>query len=234
MPSRSACYVRLGFTRDSTVRSRDFCYYRSFQVHASAALEVLKVQRSGALTLSQAVLRHTTSLMDVILIVLGSATVALFAQLTIPIQPVPITGQTFAVLLVGTVLGSKRGALALLVYIGEGLVGLPVFQGGNSAWMLNRFGEPYIVGSTAGYLVGFVLAAFVVGWLTERRGMDREVWSAALLLLIGNVVLYIPGLLWLQFWLSGHGVQTPVWEAGLLPFVWGDIIKLILAASVVP
>ena len=192
------------------------------------------MQRSGALTLSHAVFRQTTLVMDVILVLLGSAFVALCAQVAIQLPFVPITGQTFGVLLVGTVLGSKRGALALLAYIGEGLLGLPVFQSGNSAWVPNRFGEPYIVGTTLGYLVGFVLAAYVVGLLAERYGMDREVWSAALLLLVGNVVLYIPGLLWLQFWLTGHGTPTSAWEAGLVPFLGGDVIKLILAAAVVP
>ena len=192
------------------------------------------MQRTGALTLSHAVLRQTTLAMDALLVLLGSAFVAACAQVAIQLPFVPITGQTFGVLLVGTVLGSKRGALALLAYIGEGLIGLPVFQSANNAWLPNRFGEPYIVGTTLGYLVGFVLAAYVVGWLTERFGMDREVWSAALLLLVGNIVLYVPGLLWLNFWLTGHGVQTPVWEAGLLPFIWGDVVKLILAATVVP
>jgi len=191
------------------------------------------MQRSGALTLSHAVFRHTTLGMDAILVLLGSAVVALTAQVTIPLQPVPITGQTFGVLLVGTVLGSKRGALALILYIVEGLR-FPVFQGGNSAWTLDRFGEPYIFGATAGYLIGFVLAAFVVGLLAERWGMDREVWSAALLLLIGNVVIYVPGLAWLQLWLTGHGLSVSVWDAGLVPFVWGDLIKLILAAAIVP
>jgi biotin transport system substrate-specific component len=192
------------------------------------------MQRSASLTLSQAVLRQTTLAMDAVLVLLGSAVVALCAQIAIQLPFVPITGQTFGVLLVGTALGSKRGALALLLYIAEGLAGLPVFQSGNNAWVPNRFGEPYIVGPTLGYLVGFVIAAFVVGWLAERRGMDREVWSAALLLLVGNIVLYIPGLLWLQLWLTGHAVPTSVWDAGLLPFLWGDLIKLILAAIVVP
>jgi biotin transport system substrate-specific component len=118
-----------------------------------------------------------------------------------------------------------------------------VFAGGNNAWVVNRFGEPYITGSTAGYLVGFVAAAFVVGWLAEHRGMDREIWSAALLLLIGNLVLYVPGLLWLQIWLSAHaqaaaaaGITLPpsAWQAGLLPFIPGDVAKLILAAMIVP
>jgi biotin transport system substrate-specific component len=192
------------------------------------------VQQSGSLTLSQAVLRRTTLAMDVLLVLVGSAVVAVCAQVAIQLPFVPITGQTFGVLLVGTALGSRRGALALTAYIAEGLAGLPVFQSSNSAWVPNRFGEPYIVGTTLGYLVGFVLAAFVVGWLAEHYGMDREIWSAALLLLIGNVVIYIPGLLWLQFWLTGHGVPSPVWDAGLLPFIWGDLVKLILAATVVP
>ena len=89
-------------------------------------------------------------------------------------------------------------------------------------------------------LAAIAVRATVIKWLWGESfsslclWLGSVTWSAALLLFIGNVVLYIPGLLWLQFWLSGHGVQTPVWEAGLLPFVWGDIIKLILAASVVP
>ena len=192
------------------------------------------MQRSGALTLSHAVLRQTTFLMDAILVLLGSAFVALCAQVAIQLPFVPITGQTFGVLLVGTVLGSKRGALALLAYIGEGLLGLPVFQSGNNAWLPNRFGEPYIIGTTLGYLVGFVFAAYVVGLLAERYGMDREVWSAGLLLLVGNIVLYVPGLVWLQFWLTNHGAPTSALEAGLIPFLWGDLIKLILAATIVP
>lgn len=193
------------------------------------------MQRSGALTLSQAVIPQSTLLTNAILVVLGSVVVAIFAQLSIRIGDVPITGQTFAVLLVGTVLGSKRGALALVAYFAEGLAGLPVWAGGASAWgPLTRFGEPPIVGPTAGYLVGFIIAAYVVGWLTERRGMDREVWSAALLLLVGNVLLYIPGLIWLNLWLAAHEVPVSVWQAGLLPFIPGDTAKLILAAMAVP
>lgn len=192
------------------------------------------MQRSGALTLSQAVVPQATLLTNIGLVLLGSVVVAVCAQITIPIDPVPITGSTFGVLLAGAALGSKRGALAIVAYLAEGLAGLPVFQGGNSAWVPNRFGEPYITGSTAGYLAGFVIAAFVVGWLAERRGMDREVWSAALLLLVGNVLLYVPGLIWLHLWLTSHAVPTTVWQAGLLPFIPGDVAKLILAALAVP
>jgi biotin transport system substrate-specific component len=160
--------------------------------------------------------------------------VALCAQVTIPIQPVPITGSTFGVLVVGTTFGSRRGALALLAYLAEGLGGLPVFQGGNNAWSLTRSGEPYILGSTLGFLVGFVLAAFVVGWLVEHWALDRTVWSMAALMLVGNVALYVPGLIWLWMWLPVHGLPTPVLQAGLIPFIPGDLAKLLLAALVVP
>lgn len=193
------------------------------------------MQRAGAFTLSQAVVPHSTLLIDALLIVLGSVVVAVFAQLSIRIGDVPITGQTFAVLLVGTVLGSKRGALALVAYFAEAAAGLPVWAGGASAWApLTRFGEPPIVGPTVGYLVGFIPAAYVVGWLAERRGMDRKVWSAAALLLVGNVLLYVPGLIWLHLWLTAHEVPVSVWQAGLLPFIPGDTAKLILAAMAVP
>lgn len=192
------------------------------------------MQSQGVLTLSHALVPERTLLNDVLLVLAGSAVVALFAQLTIPLYPVPITGQTFAVLLVGAALGSKRGGLALLAYIGEGLAGLPVYQAGNSAWVLNRFGEPYIRGSTVGYLVGFVLAAFVVGWLVERYQMDRAPSRMLVLMLVGNVVLYVPGLLWLQMWLTAHEVALSAWQAGLLPFLPGDALKLMAAAIVGP
>lgn len=192
------------------------------------------MQRSTALTLSQAVFPRAGLLADALLVLAGSAVVAIFAQVTIQIEPVPITGQTFGVLLVGTALGSRRGALALLAYLGEGLIGLPVFQNANSAWTPTRFGEPYITGSTLGYLVGFVLAAFVVGWLAERYGLDRAPWGTALMLLAGNVVLYFPGLLWLNVWAPAHGLTQSVWQLGLLPFLVGDTIKLLAAAVLVP
>src|ERR687893_2110175 len=115
--------------------------------------------------------RRRSLVFDAVLVVAFSAFVALMAQVAIPLWPVPLTLQTLAVLLTGAALGSRRGTLALLVYLAEGAVGLPVFAGGAS-------GVAYMLGPTFGYLVGFVLAAGLVGWLAER-GWDRRLgWGA--------------------------------------------------------
>jgi biotin transporter BioY len=156
------------------------------------------------------------------LVVLGSLLVALAAQIKIPMWPVPVTMQTLAVLLVGALLGSRLGALSMLLYLGEGLLGLPVFAGWGS-------GPAYFAGPTAGYLFGFVAAAFVVGWLCER-GWDRKVSTAVLAMLLGNVTIYLFGLPWLARFV---GVDR-VLQAGLLPFIPGDILKIILAALILP
>jgi len=150
--------------------------------------------------------------------------VALSAQIRIdlPFTPVPITGQTFGVLLVGAVLGTYRGVLSLALYLVEGAMGLPVFAGGAA-------GAHYLVGPTGGYLVGFVVAAGITGWLAERE-WDRRVWMAALAMLVGNLVIYVFGLPWLARFV---GPQAAVVK-GLLPFIPGDILKLLLAASALP
>ncbi len=157
------------------------------------------------------------------LAVAGSAFVALCAQFRIylPFTPVPITGQTFAVLTVGGVLGSRLGAAALIVYWLEGIAGFKVFQGGNSGW-------DYFTGPTGGYIIGFIAAAYVTGWLAER-GFDHRPWSLALAMAVGNVVIYVFGLPWLDHFYPGKAL-----EFGLYPFVAGDAAKLLLAASLVP
>ena len=158
-----------------------------------------------------------------LLVVAGSAVTAIAAQfrLDLPFTPVPITGQTFAVLLVGAVLGSRLGGAALLAYWGEGAIGLPVFAGGTGGWGV-------ITGPTGGYIVGFIIAAFVVGWLAER-GFDRHPLSAALAMFVGNIVIYVVGLPWLDHFFPGMAL-----EFGLYPFIVGDAGKLLLAASLVP
>ena len=162
-------------------------------------------------------------LRDLFLILAGSWLVALFAQVEIPLQPVPITGQTFAVLLVGAVLGSKRGALALAAYLAQGALGLPFFAGGAG-------GLTVLTGATAGYLVGFIGAAYAVGWLAER-GLERSVRTSILPFLVGTIIIYVCGVSWLAILL---GSVPQAIEFGMLPFLVGDLVKLIIAALVLP
>jgi biotin transport system substrate-specific component len=159
----------------------------------------------------------------VILVIAGSLFVALAAQIAIPLpfSPVPITGQTFAVALTGALLGGRRGALALLAYLTEGAVGLPFFAGGAG-------GVAVLTGYTAGYLMGFMVAAFVVGSLCER-GWDRRLATLALTLLIGDTLILLFGVTWLaRFIGTGQAI-----EKGLIPFLPGDLFKIALAALVI-
>jgi len=159
---------------------------------------------------------------DIALVVGGSLLLALAAQIEIPLYPVPITGQTFGVLLIGALLGSRRGALAILTYLGWGALGLPVFSGGAG-------GLAPLVGPTAGYLAGFVPAAFLVGWLCER-GWDRSLWLAAVAMLLGNLVIYTCGV----YWLAGLVGWDRVFTLGVYPFIFGDVLKIALAACALP
>jgi biotin transport system substrate-specific component len=162
---------------------------------------------------------------DVLLVIAGSLLIAALAQIEIllPFTPVPITGQTFGVLLIGAALGSKRGVAALLLYITEGAFGLPFFAGGASGFGI-------LTGATAGYLVGFVVAAYVVGLLAER-GLERSVRTSIIPFLAGTVVIYLFGVAWLAIILGGLGKAI---VAGVLPFLVGDAIKLVAAALVLP
>ncbi|HET9910587.1 MAG TPA: biotin transporter BioY [Anaerolineales bacterium] len=164
-------------------------------------------------------------LRDVTLIVLGALFVAALAQVKIalPFTPVPLTGQTFAVLLVGATLGSKRGAASLALYIALGALGLPVFAGGQS-------GLAYLSGATLGYLVGFVIAAYVIGLLAER-GWERNVRTSLLPFFVGTVIIYICGVVWLTIMLGSFSKAV---AAGLAPFLIGDALKLVAASLVLP
>ena len=156
----------------------------------------------------------------------GSAIVALSAQFAfwLPFTSVPITGQTFAVLLVGAALGSRRGALAMALYLAEGAMGLPVFAHGGLV------GFAHLVGPTGGYLWSYPLAAWVVGRLAES-GWDRRPVTAGLAMLLGNAVIYLVGLPWLALFFVGW---DQVLMAGLLPYVPGDLVKIVLAAMSLP
>jgi biotin transport system substrate-specific component len=161
---------------------------------------------------------------DACLVVGGSLLLALCAQIFIPLwfTPVPITGQTLGVLLIGAALGSRRGALAIILYLIEGGSGLPFFAGGGSGWAA-------FSGPTGGYLIGFVAAAYVVGWLAER-GWDRKFWTAAAAMLAAEFVIYLFGVPWLAYFV-GPGDALPL---GMFPFIPGDIVKLVIAALVLP
>lgn len=164
-----------------------------------------------------------------VLALVGSAFVAVSAQIYVPLWPVPITGQTFAVLIVGMAFGWRLGAVTLLLYLAEGAAGIPVFAKLSA-------GPAVIVGPTGGYILGFVLAAAVVGYLAQR-GWDRNVGLTALAMLIGNIAIYLPGLPWLAVYLAGIGTENPVGAAiagGLVPFLPGDALKLALAACLLP
>ena len=158
-------------------------------------------------------------------IVAGVALLALLAQVEVrlPIGPVPITGQTLGVLLVGAAYGWRLGGATLLAYLLAGGFGLAVFSGGGSGWH-------HFMGATAGYLVGFVVAASAVGYLAQR-GWDRNALTTALAMLIGNLIIYLFGLAWLGT-IAPDIATTLQW--GLIPFIPGDIIKLVLAAGLLP
>jgi biotin transporter BioY len=161
---------------------------------------------------------------DFTLVLGGSLLIAAAAQLRIalPFTPVPLTGQTFAVLLLGALYGAKRGAATAMSYLMLGIMGLPVFSAAPP-------GPAALVSPTAGYLAGFVAAAWVTGSLSER-GWDRKPITAALAMLIGSAVLFACGLLWLGRF-TGWDL---VIQTGLLPFIPGDLLKIALATAVLP
>jgi biotin transport system substrate-specific component len=164
---------------------------------------------------------------DIALILGGAALTAVAAQIAIPMWPVPITGQTFAVLLVGAVLGASRGALSMITYFSLGAAGLPVFTGAVAG---------ITFGTTFGYLVGFIAAAAVVGWFSQLN-WHRRISGVIASFTIGNAVIYLFGLPWLAFALSNLSLASDisaVLMAGLVPFLVGDAIKIALAAAALP
>ncbi|MCW4384666.1 biotin transporter BioY [Salinibacterium sp. SYSU T00001] len=161
---------------------------------------------------------------DIVLVTAGAAVTAVASQLYIPIQPVPITMQTLAVLLVGSTLGAARGALSMVLYMALGLVGLPVFSEGAS-------GAAVLFGATGGYIVGFVFAAALTGWLAQRN-WDKKFLGAAISFSAGTVVIFAFGLIGLAIVLGGTLEQTLAW--GLYPFILGGVVKAALAAAIIP
>jgi biotin transport system substrate-specific component len=160
---------------------------------------------------------------DLVLVSAGAALVAIAAQISIPLWPVPITGQSLAVLLVGSAFGALRGSLSMVLYALLGFVGLPVFGNASS-------GASVIFGPTGGYIVGFIFAAAFTGWIAQRS-WDRKIWRAILAFLGGTVVTYAIGLPWLAVTLNLNLQQAL--EGGLYPFIMGGIVKAIVGAAVI-
>lgn len=147
-------------------------------------------------------------------------------RILLPFTPVDITGQTFAVLLSGAALGATWGGASQVLYVLMGAVGLPFFAGGEG-------GLTYATGATGGYLVGFILAAIVVGYLAERQ-QDRTVASAIPAFLMGNLIIYAVGVPWLYLSVEPITTADAALAAGFTPFIAGDVIKIVLAGLLLP
>jgi biotin transport system substrate-specific component len=158
-----------------------------------------------------------------ILAVLGSLLLWASAKAQVPMWPVPMTMQSFVVLVLGMGYGFRLGTATVVLYLVEGAVGLPVFAGTPE----KGIGLAYMMGTTGGYLVGFVIAAASVGWLAER-GWDRTLPKAVAAMAVGSVLLLIPGVAWLAVLIGGAKAIS----LGLMPFIAGSLVKLALAAAV--
>ena len=182
--------------------------------HPTLASAVWPADKTGAL------------LRTAFLLILGNALLWASAKIQIPFYPVPMTMQTFVVIVLGMAYGWRLGAATVGLYLLEGAFGLPVFAGTPE----KGIGLAYIAGPTGGYLIGFLLASAACGWLAER-GWDRSIVKTAAAMLVGNLFIYVPGLLWLG---TLVGWDKPVLAWGLTPFLLGDLTKLALAVAILP
>jgi biotin transport system substrate-specific component len=175
-------------------------------------------------TLMGAALAPLDSVRSAGLVIVFSLFIAACAQFSIHIGPIPITGQTFAVLLTGMLLGSRLGAAAVIAYLIEGAIGLPFFAGGGAG--LVRF-----LGPTAGYLVAFPAAAFIVGAFAEH-GWDKRYPTAVAAMAIGSLIIFLGG--WAWFAILTNTSPVAAFKIAVLPFLLGDVIKIALGAAVLP
>lgn len=163
---------------------------------------------------------------QVALVVAGVMILAISAKIAVPMWPVPITMGTFAVLSLGAAYGPRLGFVTIALYMALGALGFDVFAGSSA----ETSGVAYMLGGTGGYLVGYVLATVALG-MAARAGWDRSPLKMAGAMLLGNAIIYIPGLAWLAVL---YGVDKPILAWGLTPFLVGDALKLVLAAMVLP
>ncbi|MEZ5244188.1 MAG: biotin transporter BioY [Acidimicrobiales bacterium] len=177
-------------------------------------------------TIPRSVVRDVVAVVGFALLTAGAAQVSFSLGFT----PVPISGQTFAVLLAGGALGSQLGAASQLLYVAMGAIGLPFYTDAQGGWDV-------ATGSTAGYLVGFIVAAYAVGWLAER-GQDRQLATSITAFVAGSVIIYVLGVAWLSYDLdipitAEFGEPSAI-AYGVTPFVVGDILKAVLAGALLP
>ncbi|MEV6692803.1 biotin transporter BioY [Micromonospora sp. NPDC051196] len=180
----------------------------------------------SSMTLAPTLVRRSGLVAEMTLVLTGVLLLALSAQVVIPLwfTPVPLTGQTFAVLLVGGAFGAMRGLLTFTLYLAVGAAGAPVFSEGASGWQA-------LLGPTGGYLVGMLLAVGIVG-ATAERGWDRHVLPSTVAMVAGNAVIYLLGLIWLGIYLGTNVAETLT--LGAAPFIVGDLLKIALAAVALP
>lgn len=163
---------------------------------------------------------------NVFLAVAGSILLTISAKINVPFYPVPVTMQTLAVLVIGMAFGWRLGSATVILYLAQGAMGLPVFAGTPE----KGIGLAYMAGPTGGYLVGFVLAAALVGYLAER-GWDRSYLMTGIAQFLGTVMLFVPGLVWLGIL---FGWDQPILEWGFYPFIYGAILKIALGTALMP
>ena len=163
---------------------------------------------------------------QIILVIAGIAALAVAAKIKIPMIPVSMTMGTFAVLSIGAAYGMCLGLVTIIGYMLIGALGFDVFAGSSA----ETFGITYMMGGTGGYLVGYVLAVLALGY-AARQGWDRSIGKMALAMVLGNVLIYVPGLVWLAVL---YGTDAPIFTWGLTPFLLGDLVKLALAALLLP
>ncbi|MGI1663385.1 biotin transporter BioY [Palleronia sp. KMU-117] len=166
---------------------------------------------------------------QMVLVALGVAALAIAAKIRVPMWPVPITMQTFAVLTIGAAYGARLGGVTLLAYLALGALGMNVFTGTGEG----ASGLAYMAGPTGGYLLGFLLAAVAMGCLAQR-GWDRSVATMAGALLIGNAIIYAVGLPWMAHLFAAEKGMAWVVQWGMTNFLLGDALKLVLAALLIP
>ena len=184
----------------------------------------------SAATLRTAVVSRSTVLSDSVLVVLGVALIAALAQVALPIpgSPVPVTGQTLGVLLIGTAYGARLGFTTFAAYLVAGISGAPIFAPSATA---ENYGWARIVGPTGGYLIGMLLASLALGYLAERR-LDQKFSTSFIHFLVGSAITFTCGL----FWLHQYTHQSWAWtiNAGLTPFIFGEALKIAIAGTALP